>query len=114
MRSLATLAYWEAVVLLAGLLGVMLWKLLTGGISLDGLLEGDVRDPNSADGFRSQASAGRAQALTITLVVALWYLLQVIHNPREFPQVPRAMVAVLGGSYALYLVGKARALRKGR
>ena len=114
MPLFVTFAYWEAVVLFGGLLGVVLWKFLTGTIPLSYLLDGDVRDPNSANGFCSQSSTARAQSLVVTLFVAGFYLLQVIRNPRELPQVPAPMVVVLGGSHAFYLAGKARDLLKDR
>jgi len=114
MHSLATVARWEGVVLLGGFLGVVFWKLLTGSIPLAGLLDGDVRDSESAHGFSSQASAGRAQSLMVTLFVAMWYLLQVIHNPREFPKLSDTLVGGLAGSQALYLGGKAQAMFLGR
>jgi len=110
MRTLATVVCWEGVVLLVGFFGIVFWKLSTGGISLNGLLEGEVRDSNSDDGFSSQASVGRAQSLAVTLFVALWYLLQVIHNPREFPKVSDTMLAALAGSQTIYLGGKAQAM----
>jgi len=114
MRFLVAAAYWQTVILLGGFFAVVLWKLFTGGISLNGLLDGDVRDPNSADGLSSEASAGRAQSIILTLFVALWYLLQVIHNPKEFPRLPNTMVGVLAGSQVLYLGGKARAMLSGQ
>ena len=63
MRTLSTLAYWEGLILLGGLFGVVLWKLFTGEISLDQLLEGDVLDANSADGLGTYVSTGRTQLL---------------------------------------------------
>jgi len=114
MRTLATLAYWELLILLGGFFGVVLWKLLTGGISLAQLLEGDTPDPNSVDGYATYVSAGRTQLLGATLFVAGYYLLQVIHNPKQFPALPTQMVGALAGSQALYLGGKARALLQGR
>lgn len=114
MRFLVTMAYWEVVVLVGGLFGIVFWKLFTGGIPLKGLLDGDVRDPNSADGFSTQASVGRTQSLTVTLFLALWYLLQVIHNPREFPRLSDTLMGALAGSQALYLAGKAGAMFLGR
>lgn len=112
MNALVKLALWEAVILLSGLFGVVLLKLFTGGISLNGLLEADVHDPKSSDdsGFSAAPSAGRAQALLATLFVAGWYLLQVIHNPREFPHLPDALVTAMGGSHFVYLTGKAYGL----
>ena len=114
MPSFVKFAYWEAVVLFGGFLGIVLWKLLTGGIRLNYLLDGDVRDPDSASGFSSQASTGRTQTLVVTLFIAGYYLQQVIRNPTEFPQVPAPVVIALGGSHAFYLAGKARDLLKGR
>ena len=114
MHTLLVLARWEGLILLGGLFGIVLWKLLTGGISLSYLLDGDVRDPDSSTGFSTHASAGRTQALMVTFFVAGYYLLQVIHNPKELPQLPAQMVAALGGSHALYLGGKARAILTGR
>jgi len=116
MNSLAKLASSGTAVLLGGFFAVVLWKLFTGGISLNGLLEGDVRDHNSSDGsgVSTVPSAGRSQTLLVTLFVALWYLLQVIHNPREFPKLPDAMIGALAGSQAVYLGGKAQGLFLGR
>jgi hypothetical protein len=112
MNSLVKLSLLTGGALFGGFLSVVLWKLMTGGISLSYLLDGDVRDPNSDDGsgFRSSPSAGRAQALVVTLFVAGWYLLQVIHNPRQFPQLPAAMLGALAGSHVTYLGGKAHSM----
>lgn len=110
MGLIATALRWEVILLLAGLFGTVAWKILTGVISLRGMLEADVPDANSPDGLVSQNSPGRVQALVISLFSALWYLLQVIHNPTQFPQVPDAMVAALGGSHGFYLSGKAYGL----
>jgi len=46
------------------------FEVANGQIPLSYLLDGDVRDPNSANGFCSQASTGRAQTLVVTLIVA--------------------------------------------
>jgi hypothetical protein len=113
MRFLMTLAYWEGAILFGGLFSVVLWKLMTGDISLSYLLDGDVQDPASPTGFSTQPSPGRIQALMVTLFVAGYYLLQVIHNPKEFPKLPNAMVIALAGSHVLYLGGKAQAMLSG-
>jgi hypothetical protein len=110
MRTLSTLASWEGLILLGGLFGAVLWKLVTGGISLGQLLEGDVLDPNSADGYSTSVSAGRTQLLASTLFIAGYYLLRVVQNPKEFPTLPTGLVGALAGSQALYLGGKARAM----
>ena len=113
MRFLMTLAYWEVAILFGGLFCVVLWKLLTGGISLSYLLDGDVRDPESPTGFSTTPSAGRTQALMVTLFVAGYYLLQVIHNPKELAPVSPLMVGALAGSHALYLGEKVQAMLPG-
>lgn len=109
MPTLARLAYWEAVVLLAGLAGAVLWQIVNGQISLAYLLEADVR---AADGrsFTTEVSPGRVQALIVTLYVALYYLLQVINNPKQFPTLPTELVGALAASHGAYLVGKAQSM----
>jgi len=114
MHSIATFARWGSVLLFGGFFAVFFWKLSNGSISLHGLLDADVRDKKSPDGLSTVASGGRSQMLLVTLSVALWYLLQVIHNPKQFPQLPNAMLGALAGSHAVYLGGKAQALFLGR
>jgi len=114
MPSISTLAAYEGFILIGGFFGIVFWKLLTGGIGLSQLLEGDIRDPNSPGGYSTQVSAGRAQSLLITLFVALYYLSQVIHNPKEFPRLPGGLIEALAGSQAVYLGGKAQAMLLGR
>jgi hypothetical protein len=83
---------------------MVVWKLLTGGIELGQLLEGD-----QADGS-TYFSPGRAQLLVFTVLFAVHLWVQVMAHPGEFPVIPREYLAVLGGSQAVYLVGKARAM----
>jgi hypothetical protein len=111
---LSTLAYWEGLILLGGFFAVVLWKLLTGGIRLDQLLESDLPDPNQPDGYSTYVSAGRTQSLGFTLFVAGYYSLQLVHNPRQFPAVPAGLVGALAVSHAFFLGGKARALLRNR
>ena len=112
MPPLATLAYWEAVVLLGGFASVVLWRIVSGQISLAYLLEADVRNADGS-GFTTEVSPGRVQALILTLYVALYYLLQVINNPKQFPTLPAELVAALAASHGWYLVGKAQTLLLG-
>jgi hypothetical protein len=116
VNSLVKLAGVVAAILFGGFFCVVLWKMLTGEIRLSYLLDGDVQDDSSPDGsgLSSSPSVGRTQTLVVTLFVAGWYLLQVIHNPKEFPRLPNAMVGVLAGSQALYLGGKVQAMLPGR
>ena len=107
MQSVAAFAYWASAILMAGFMGIIFWKLFTRKINLSGLLQGDSRE---AGGYATAFSPGRAQLLTFTLLFAVYYLAQVISNPKAFPKVPDAALAVLGGSQATYLGGKVYAL----
>src|SRR5437660_1068935 len=102
MLSLPTLVYWEGLIIIEGLFAVVFWKIITGRIDLDELLQGDARDPDSSDGYSSHPSAGRAQTLIVTLFAALYYLVQVFQNPREFPTLPTPLLGALAGSHAIY------------
>lgn len=114
MPSVSTLAYWGGLILIGAFFGVVFWKAVTGGIELSQLLDGDIRDRTSPDGYSSYASSGRAQSLLITIFTALFYLLQVLRNPKVFPNLPDGLVGVVAGSQALYLGGKAQAMLLGR
>ncbi len=113
MPSAAELAVWVGILLLFGFAGIILWKVATGGICLDYLLDGDARVANGA-GYSTFFSPGRAQMLAFTVIFAANYLLQVIQDPSRFPDVPATVLVVLGGSQAVYLGGKAQALYWGR
>jgi hypothetical protein len=112
MHTLSVMARWEGLILLGGFFGVVVWKLLSGGISLDQLLEGDTGSPNGASGSDpgTYVSVGRAQSLVITAFTALYYLIQVLQNPTQFPQLPASLIDVLMGSQAVYLADKAQAM----
>ena len=112
MPSPLTLARWEGLILIGGFFAVVLWKILIGEINLDQLFEGDTWLPNGEP--TTHTSTGRIQAFWVTLYVAYYCLVQVINNPTEFPSVPDNMVALLAGSHALYLGGKAQAMLVGR
>jgi len=109
MPSPATLAYWEGLILIGGFFGIIFWKMFTGGISLKFLLHGHRK---VASGYATFVSPGRTQILMFTIFVAGYYLLQVIHDPTTFPQVPTALIVALGGSHGVYLGGKAQSLLK--
>lgn len=115
MPSPSTLAYWEGLILIVGLFGVVFWKLCTGEIDLDQLFEGDSgQDDEASDDETSYVSAGRVQMFVVTISAAGYYLLQVIQNPTQFPAVPSGLVAALAGSHAIYLGGKAQDMLSGR
>lgn len=113
MPNVAQLAAWEGIILVSGLCGIVLWKLLTGGISLNYLLHGDARAVKGGH-RKTYFSAGRAQMLMTTVVGAGYFLLQVIQDPTQFPDIPTPLLVALGGSSAIYLGGKAQALYLGR
>jgi len=48
-----------------------------------------------------------------TMLAAMYYLLQVINKPTSasLPDVPAALVGILGGSHAIYLGGKVQSLQ---
>ena len=114
MPSVSTLASWEGLILVGGFFAIVLWKLLSGGIVLDQLLEGDIKDSTVADSYSTYVSSGRVQVLLVSVFVASQYLIQVIHNPTQFPSVSTPILAILAGSQAGYLGGKAQAMLLGR
>jgi len=103
MALLARLAFYGGSLLMAGFAAVVLLQIAMGRISLDGLLY--TKDP---DGQRSFSTA-RLQLLLFTVFVAAQYLHAVLANPRQdsLPTLPQGVIAMLGGSQATYLGGKA-------
>ena len=99
MPSPARLAEWVGFLLFGGLFGVVFWKLASGSIPLDQILE--------TGGPSSSSSARRAQSLAVTLFVAAYYLIHVIQNPKQFPELPGVLMAILAGSQSIYLGAKA-------
>ncbi len=104
LKAVATLVYWEVLILLGGIFGIVFWMLLTRRIRLNGLFKGD--QPGGGTHF----SPGRVQLFTFTILFAVYYLGQVIRSPGEFPPVSNTWLSVLGGSGGVYLAGKAQAL----
>lgn len=109
MDRLVDLARWSCLTFLIALAAIIFYKILTGSISLDGLLSGDRKD--GATYF----SLGRTQLLIFTLVVAIRYIKEVILNPStsSLPDISATTLGVLGGSQLFYLAGKAHALLSG-
>jgi hypothetical protein len=96
MRLLETTARWELIVLITSFGVVTLWRLFKSG-SFSGLLR-------SADGT---LSPGRIQLLTLTVLAALQYLLETMHDPSHLHSLPSGVVAAVGGSQLVYLGSKA-------
>lgn len=103
MNSLFKAGEYGGLALLLAFFAVVVWRILSGEISLDGLL--DSKDSRGNGSY----SVERAQLLIFTLLVAGKYLLAVIQNPNRdsLPDLPTEWVALLGGSQAIYLAGKA-------
>jgi hypothetical protein len=106
MLSLSKVIVWTVYLFLGSLFATVAVQFLVGQINARGLLSGRVR------GGASYFSPERVQLLIITLGLALQYLAQVLENttPGQLPPVPQSWVALLGGSHAVYLAGKAYAM----
>jgi hypothetical protein len=121
MPAISQIVTWEVQLFLLALFGIIAMQLLTGQISTKNLLYGrknDTGDPIvGADGLTHGRkkddtlyfSPERVQLLLSTLGAALYYLTQVLNNPHPgtFPPLPESWPAVVGGSNAIYLGGKA-------
>lgn len=105
MRDSADLAPLIIGAFLLSCAAIIAVQLLSGAINTRYLLYGMRKD-----GSR-YFSAERVQLLVITLWVALNYVTGVIGNPhlQALPDVPSQILALFGGSQALYLGGKAYA-----
>ena len=110
MQELEHIASLAMMLLLGGMLAVVIYKLLAGQIPIAGLLEG--QDADGATNF----SPARAQMLVLTLFVALNYLLGIFRHPdvASLPRPPALLVGAMAASQAVYLGGKASALRSVR
>lgn len=93
----------EVILFLGGLLVIIAYRLLTGGINTKYLLYGTQRD-----GTR-YFSPERVQLLLFTFGTAMFYMADVMKNPTSgvLPDVPVQTLVLLGGSHAIYLGGKA-------
>ena len=123
MHNLSQIVRWEVQLFLLALFGIVAMQILTGQISTKKLLYGrksDAGDPVvGADGLTHGRkkedtpyfSPERVQLLLFTLGAAFYYLTQVLNNPNPgtFPPLPESWTAVVGGSNAIYLGGKAYA-----
>jgi hypothetical protein len=90
-------------VFVGGLAAIIAYRLLTGQINTTGLLYGTKKDGTK------YFSPERLQLMIFTLGVAMFYLNNVTQNRTSgvLPDVPKEILALLGGSHAIYLGGKA-------
>jgi len=117
MPDVRQIIAWEIQLFLMVLAGTVLAQLLAGQISTKNLLYGRKNDTGElisrASGRKKDDtlyfSPERVQLLIFTIGAAFYYLTQVLNNPSPgtFPSLPASWPAVLGGSNALYLGGKA-------
>ena len=103
MFSLAQVTFYFALLFLAALAIIVLTKLLDGAINTRCLLYG-----RESDGKMSFSPA-RVQLLVFTIWTAFSYLLEALEKrgSGKLPDVSTETLALLGGSHAIYLGGKA-------
>ena len=99
MKSLSTFIHVEVWSSLLGLAFTIGYQILTGRINLRGLTN---------DKSKDAISGVRVQLLLVTCGFAMYYFLQVIHDPSAFPSLPQEAVFLMGGSNILYLVAKTK------
>ncbi len=101
MTLLTQLARYMALFLIGGYVAAVGWKLFSGSINLDGLLD------TSESGTREYSPA-RLQLLAATVLVAAQYLGLVWRdsNQNTLPTPNLAVLALLGGSNGIYLAAK--------
>jgi hypothetical protein len=104
MVRLIIFARYEIGFLLAGLVAVVAFQIITGRINTKGLLS--VRAKNGVLSF----SPARLQLLMFTLAIAAHVLSQVMKSVAggtpKFPEIDPNVLVILGGSHALYLGAK--------
>jgi hypothetical protein len=94
VEVLATFLRFEIWFLLAGLMFVVAYQILTQRISTKGLL---------SDTQTGAPSPARVQLLVVTLIGALFYILQAVGDPTRLPEIPQELLLILTGSNAVYL-----------
>ena len=100
MNYLIPLIRFELWLLLGGLVIVVAYKMLTGGINMRGLLD---------DKVSGALSPERVQLLVFTVLGAGYYLLLAIEQAPNgrLPDIPGEALLLAGGSQLVYLGGKA-------
>lgn len=99
MDTLFTVQRYAMFFLLTILLVIVGYRLLTGKIITKGLLL-DKQDKSGG-----KFSPGRLQMLMATILVAIYFVTQVLQS-EKLPELPQEFLLALGGSHLLYLGGK--------
>lgn len=102
MKTLIAFESFSVGAFLAALALLIFIRLLTGGISLKGLLD-DKFDNKAGE---QALSVPRLQLLLASIAAAGDCLWQVMAQPDHLPMIPPALLLVLGGSQGGYLLSK--------
>ncbi len=102
--SLARFIELEFWIVICGLAAVIFYKMLSGGINMDGLL---CNKSGRGAEWDASVSPERVQLLVFSLIAALVYVSEVVGSPDRFPALPDALLLLLGASNFAYLGGKA-------
>lgn len=104
LRQAVTIEVWA---LTLGLAAIVAFQLLNGEINASNLLYGRRKGANGH--LELYFSPERVQLLIFTLGVAWSYVMSLAQSPTacKLPDIPDQTLAILGGSHAIYLGGKA-------
>lgn len=103
MATLIMFARYEIGFLMAALIAVVVFQILTGRIHTRGLLSEKTRSGLGG------VSPARVQLLLFTLAFAFYLLSEILHS-RQFPTIDTKWLLILGGSHSIYLGGKGLSL----
>jgi hypothetical protein len=105
MDLMLQLVRWETEFFLFALGGIVVFQLLTGQINTSHLLD------TKLGPSRGAISPERVQLLVMTLGAAFYFVMQTATTAKSgvFPDIPQTWPALMGGSNAIYLSGKAYA-----
>jgi hypothetical protein len=112
MDLLLKLVRWEVLIFLVALAALVVYQLLNGRINTQYLLYGRTSGTNGSDkNSNLYFSPERVQLLVFTLGAALYYVMQATTTAKsgQLPDIPDGWPALMGGSNAVYLGGKAYA-----
>jgi hypothetical protein len=103
MTTLMTFARYELGSLLAILIGIVAFQMLTGRINTKGIISEKTRTG------LGDISPARLQLLMFTGAFAFYVLAQVVKF-RQFPEIETKWLLILGGSHSVFLGGKGLSL----
>lgn len=101
MSQLLIFLKYELFILLASFILIVFYQILTGKINLSGLLY---------DKKTKVLSPARIQKLVFSVIIGLYYIFLTYKSPESFPELPDALLYLLTGSSAGYLLAKAKSM----